>query len=415
MEEERYHKAHLLYQQQRYQDAVKVVNQMLSIEPNDAESLALLALCNLQLEEYPQALSAIDSAVAADPNNAYILYIKAVILANMRKLAEALVLVDQAISLNPEDASYYSIKSFILYEKKDYAGALQAADNALSIDAEHLDALNNRSRALLRLKRTEESWETIEEALHQDPNNDNTHATYAWSLLEKGEAKKALQHFTEALRINPNNMYAQAGMAEALKARYAVYRWFLQYTFWMASLTSKYQWGVIIGFYIAFKGITNLAESNEILQPFLYPLIAFFALIAMTTWIANPLSNLFLRLNKYGEHLLDDEEKRTASGVGVCLSLSVLSLGAFLVLDNEAWLVSAAVSFAMMIPISRFYMPTKIKNLMKYYTLGLLILAVLGLAEAFTGMKQLSFALPFFIFAFVAFQWIANFQSIERE
>jgi len=69
----------------------------------------------------------------------------------------------------------------------------------------------------------------------------------------------------------------------------------------------------------------------------------------------------------------------------------------------------------MMIPISRFYMPTKIKHLMKYYALGLLILAVLGVAEAFTGMKQLSFALPFFIFAFVAFQWIANFQSIERE
>jgi tetratricopeptide (TPR) repeat protein len=415
MEDQNIERAHLLYDQERYADAIKAVNQALSSEPNDIELLALLALCHMQTDELVQSKQAIEAAISIEPDSAHLLHIKSVILANSRSMKEALDFANQAIALDPEEASYFSIKSYIHYEQKDYEGALDAADMALSLDAEHIDALNNRSRALLRLKRTEDSWSTIEEALHQDPNNDSTHATYAWSLLEKGEPQKALHHFTEALRLNPNNEYAQYGMSEALKARYAVYRWFLSYTFWMSSLTSKYQWGVIIGFYIGFKGIRNLAKYNESLQPFLYPLIGLLALVAMTTWIATPLSNLFLRLNKYGEHLLDDEDKRTATGVGVCLGLSLISLLVYVAFSTEPWLVLAAASFAMMIPVSSFYMETKIPNLMKYYTLGLLLLAALTVFQAFTGVAQLGWAMPVFIFGFIAFQWVANYQAIEQE
>lgn len=415
MEDQYIERAHLLYDQERYADAIKAVNQSLSSNPNDIESLALLALCFMQTDQLEQSKKAIESAIAIEPDSAHLLHIKSVILANSRALKEALDYANQAIALDPEEASYFSIKSYILYEQKDYEGALEAADMALSMNAEHIDALNNRSRALLRLKRTEDSWNTIEEALHQDPNNDSTHATYAWSLLEKGDHNKALHHFTEALRLNPNNEYAQYGMTEALKARYVVYRWFLSYTFWMSSLTSKYQWGVIIGFYFGFKGIRNLAASNESLQPFLYPLIGLLALVAMTTWIATPLSNLFLRLNKYGEHLLDDEEKRTANGVGVCLGLTMVSILAFFVFEVEAWLILGAVSFAMMIPISAFYVETKIPNLIKYYSLGLLLLGAFSVFEAFVGNSVFSWALSVFLFGFIAFQWIVNYQAIEQE
>ena len=121
--------------------------------------------------------------------------------------------------------------------------------------------------------------------------------------------KKALEHFKEALTNDPTFKYAQAGMMQALKATNPIYRLFLKYSFWMNNLTAKYQWGVIIGFYLGFKALKTIARNNEALQPYLTPLIIALALVAFSTWVIAPISNLFLRFNKYGQLLLDKKEK----------------------------------------------------------------------------------------------------------
>ncbi len=133
---------------------------------------------------------------------------------------------------------------------------------------------------------------------------------------KKEKTKKRLEHFREALRINPGFEYARSGMAEALKARYWLYKLFLKYAFWIGNLTAKYQWAVIIGLYIAFRLLNTLAQSNEALRPYLTPVIILFALFAFSTWIITPVSNLFLRLNPFGKYLLDKNEIRSSNLVG---------------------------------------------------------------------------------------------------
>ena len=137
----------------------------------------------------------------------------------------------------------------------------------------------------------------------------------AGTCLKKENIKKHSEHFREALKLDPNFTYAQSGMLEALKANNIFYRLFLQYSFWMGNLTAKYQWGVIIGFYIGFRLIRALAASNENLRPYLTPIIILLALIMFSTWIITPVSNLFLRFNKYGKHLLGKQDKISANFV----------------------------------------------------------------------------------------------------
>ena len=77
----------------------------------------------------------------------------------------------------------------------------------------------------------------------------------------------------------------------------------------MSNLTAKYQWGVIIGFFLGFRGLETIARNNEGLQPYLIPLNISITFIAFSTWIIAPVSNLFFRFNKYGQLLLDKKEK----------------------------------------------------------------------------------------------------------
>lgn len=80
--------------------------------------------------------------------------------------------------------------------------------------------------------------------------------------------------------------FAQAGILEALKAANPAYRLFLMYSFWMSKLTANYQWAVIIGFYLAFRGLNALARNNEALAPFIIPLLIVFGFVAFQ-WVAN--------------------------------------------------------------------------------------------------------------------------------
>ena len=322
-EDNRITKVEILIQQKKFADAERILSDLLTGDATNIHFLSLLAEVFLQQSKFDQATRIIDNAIGLSPGAAYLFYIKTRIAIQQDKLSEAEKHIKQAIELDPNDADYFALSANIKLARKQFSEALETANRALEIDSENLLALNTRSTALNKLNRTEESYQTIQGALREDPNNSYTHANYGWGLLEKGDHKKALEHFKEALTNDPTNAYAQSGMLEALKATNPIYRLFLQYSFWMSNLTAKYQWGVIIAFYVGFRALKTLARNNEALRPYLVPLIVALGLVAFSTWIIKPISNLFLRFNKYGQLLLDKKEKMSsnfvAASLGICL------------------------------------------------------------------------------------------------
>ncbi|MCA1745961.1 MAG: tetratricopeptide repeat protein, partial [Bacteroidales bacterium] len=346
-EDNRLVKVEIFIQQNRFSEAEKVLSDLLSEDPNDTQYLSLLGEVNLQQGKLDNAHLIINNAIGLSPDAPHLFYIKSRIAVQQGVLAEAEKFIHQAIELNSYDADYFALLASIQLGRKRFNEALETANRALEIEAEHLLALNTRSTALNKLKRSTESFDTIEGALREDPNNAYTHANYGWGLLEKGDHKKSLEHFKEALKKDPTFEYAQAGMLEALKAANPIYRLFLKYAFWMGNLTSRYQWGVIIGFYIVIRVLNAVARNNEGLQPYLTPIVIGLALIAFSTWVIAPISNLFLRFNKYGQLLLDKKEKLSSNYVAASFGLFVAGLLAYFSLSDARFLPVAIFGFAM--------------------------------------------------------------------
>jgi tetratricopeptide (TPR) repeat protein len=407
-------RAQILIQQKRYAEAEKLLKDVLRTNPNDILVLTLLSEANLLQDKVADATTLVHTAIAISPDAHHLFYLKSKIAIHREDYEEAEKSIKQAVEYEPSDGDYYALWASIKLSRKKYDDALALANKALELDAENILGLNTRSTALLKLDRVEEAFKSIEGALREDPENAYTHTNYGWSLLEKGDRKKALEHFREALKHDPNFAYAKAGMVEALKAKSIFYRVFLKYAFWISNLTAKYQWGVILGFYFGFKGLKLLAEKNEAMRPYLTPLLVLLGLIAFSTWIITPISNLFLRLNAYGKYLLTKDEMRSSNFVGVSFLIFIVGVVLYMIAGDQKFLPVAAFGFAMMLPFGVMFSPSKLKHLLVVYSAAMTLLGIGGIVIALTTGELFNTFTAIFIFGFIAFQWIANYFLIKE-
>ncbi len=414
IEDHRISKVVLLIEQKKYPEAERMLRDLLSQDPNNIHFLSLLAEVHIQDDRFVVARQIIDNAIGLSPESPHLYYMKSRVAVAEEKYDEAEANVKQAIERDPYDADYFAFSSQIKLMRKDFNHALELADRALAIDSENLLALNSRSTALLKLNRKEDSFNTIQGALREDPNNAYTHANYGWGLLEKGDHRKALEHFRESLKNDPSYAYAQAGMVEALKATNPIYRLFLKYAFFMGNLTARYQWAVILGFYFGVRILRSVAKSNAALQPFLVPLIIVLTLVAFSTWIIEPVSNLFLRFNRYGQFLLDKKEKMSSNFVAGSFALFACGLLGYFILSDERFLALAAFGFAMMVPLSMMFSPSKYKHASLIYAVAMAVVGTIAVALTFSSGELFNIFSVIFIFGFVAFQWLANFFIIRQ-
>lgn len=414
-EDNRLSRAEVLIEQKKYADAEKILTNLLAEYSDNIHFLSLLAEVNLQQNKPDAANGIIDNAIALSPDTSHLFYTKSRIAIMQDKLGEAEKHIHQAISLEPYDADYFALLASIKLGRKDFNEALEAANKALSTDPENILALNIRSTALNKLNRSKEAAKTIEGALKEDPNNAYTHANYGWGLLEKGEYKKALEHFKEALSNDPSSDYAQSGILEAIKATNPIYRWFLKYQFWINNLKAQYQWRFLIGFFLVFRALKTLARNNETLQPYLTPLVIVLGLLAFSTWIITPISNLLLRFNKYGQLLLDKKQKMSANLVAASLGVFVVGLLLYFILSDERMLPLAIFGFLMMPPLGVVFSPSQKKQVLLIYTVALAITGIVAIAITFSTGKILNTMSFVFIIGFAVFQWVANYYSIKAD
>lgn len=408
-------RAEVLLEHKRYSEAEQLLSTALEQAPNNVLILHLYSRLLAEQKQHDKALTLINQAIHLSPDYSYLYFTKASILIDREEYDQAEDLLSTAINIDPNIAQYYAYWGTIKVNRKQYQKGLDLANRALEIEAENLLALNTRSTALLKLNQKEEAIKTIEGALKEDPDNPYTHTNYGWGLLEKGDPKKALEHFQEALKQDPDYSYAQAGMGEALKARYFLYRIFLKYSFWMSNITAKYQWAVVIGFYLLIRLFDFVATSNEALEPIFTPIVIALSLLAFSTWVIGPISNLFLRFNSYGKHLLTAKEKLSSNFVALSFIILLIGLAAYVFSMNEKWVGVIAFGFIMMVPCSVLFHQSKYKYGMWSYTLLMMVLGIISLIVTFqTGVLLNSFSILFGL-GFIAFQFIYNFLIIRSD
>lgn len=400
-------RASLLIQHRRYEEAAKELQQVLASEPNHPYAHALLGVSATELGRHDEALEHLKFALGQQPDNPYFLYLMGLIYTRKDDLTNATKFVLSAISFDPHNADYFGLLAMIKMDERNWEEALTYANRGLQADPENLICLNSRSTALLKLNRKEESFETIKEALQNDPHNSHTHANLGWGWLERGDHNKALESFREALKLDPENNYAKAGLVEALKARYWFYRVFLQYVFWMTKKNAKYQWMFVIGIWVGIRLLDGVGRSNPQLEPFITPLVYLYSAFAVSTWILEPLSNLFLRLNVYGRYALTSDQIKASTFTGIGFLITLLGIGLIFTDYTDAAIYVIIYGVGFMILCSSMFKP-KVKSkrtIAMSLSIGLCVIGALALLVG----GQLGYSMMMiFLFGVMIYQFVIN-------
>ena len=409
----------LLYQQSRYDLAEEQLRQALAADPDDSYSHALLALCLTEREQFKAATEEAQHAVHLAPDDPFSHYALARVFYDRDRLEEASAAIAESIRQDPTDADYHSLLAAIRFDQRRWREALRAAEQGLQSDPEHVGCTNLRAMALVKLGRRQEAGATIDVALARNPENAITHANQGWTLLEKRDHTKALEHFREALRLDPENEWARRGIVEALKAKYFIYSLMLRYFLWMSKLSHGAQWAIILGGYFGYRFLSSVSSSHPDWAPWILPLKILYIVFAIMTWIADPLFNLLLRLNRFGRLALSEEQTAASNWIGAGLLAAVLSLSWWLVAGGQQALLLALVFGLTVLPLAGTFKCQAgwPRTVMAAYTtlLGMVGTVAVLMPDGSKSLRSMGAAMMglFLIGVFLS-GWIANLLIVQR-
>ena len=328
----------LLMQQNRPALAVDELRRQLTLDPHEPVAHALLALCLLDLDQPAEAQQEAELAIHIYPEYDLAFYALALAQHQQHRPKEAMAAINQALALDPADADYYHLLGSLRLESNQWQAALQATRTGLTFDAEHAGLHSLQARALARQGRSAEAAQAASEALGYGAESSSVQAQAGWVALETNRSKEALGHFQEALRLNPESEYARAGLVEALKARYWVYRTFMRFMYWANSLSVGLRQGLFIGAWVVAR--------------FVRPLLPLYLAFAYFSWFSDVLFESLLRFNRYGRYALSEAQRRHSNHFLALLGVAAVAGGAALALPTVKGLYSLCfVALGLLFPL----------------------------------------------------------------
>lgn len=406
----------LLLQQGRIEMAIKELRLELNQNPNNAYAMGLLGFCHSSEKDHENAAHLIESAIGLEPNNPYLFYLQAKIYLLANRFDDSIAAADNGLFLNPNGAEFFLIKGSIALNLDQWEEALKYAELGLESDPEHVDLINLRARSLIQLNRKKEAEATLNYALHKSPEDPLAHTNKGWVAIENDNYEEAVTHFREALRLAPTFDFAKTGLKEAIKGKNIVYRQILKFFLWTSKMNDKGRWQLIIGAYIIYWIFLKLAENYPTLAPFFYPFIIFYIIWAFSSWIAQPFSNLFLRLHPLGKLALSDDEKFASNLVGIFLSIGFIFCTMFFLFPEGElkylWLLIGGWFIIMLIPVAGTFIMEEESKARKYLAIYGSLIGLCGIAYIslvwFANMIIMPLVYAFGLGIFF-YGWVANY------
>jgi Flp pilus assembly protein TadD len=415
MMSDRYGRIQLLLSQRRYDMAERDLRSMLTEDPQDASALAMLSLC---ISHFPQRLveatEIAQRAIGISPDEAFTHYALAVCYLRRNRNSEAEQAINESLRLDPYDADAFAILGQSFLSRNRFDDALQAADRGLAVDPDHTDCGNLRSISLERLGRGDEAIQSAKETLKRDPDNPMSHAATGFTLLNSGNYREAQIAFREALRLDPQNEMARVGMINALNNRSFLFRMVHKFYVALSRLNSSAAFALIIGAWVLVQVLTRLvAPAVPALRPLIFPIVAFYVLFVIFTWISQPLFNTFLRFHPFGQHLLDRSQRWASNLIAPSLALSLFGFGWGVYCGAPvSAILAAAYWLGLTIPISAaFLMPTRQRQwLVGTAAIGIAVFPAVGVANAIweSSSQPLISSFTYFAYGLLAIQVASN-------
>ncbi len=334
-------------------DAEQELRMFMGENPEDAQAHAVLALILWDRGKRKEAFEEVEGALGLDPEDPYPVYVYCTLLLAAKRLDEADEVASELIEAMPESMLGFELRAKVALRRHDWNAALEAADAALRIDSDDEDSMSLRAQALVKLGKREEAMSGFDEALALSPNDDSIIAEKGWCVLECGDVAGARELFLNALRIDPNNESAKAGIVDSIKVKNFLYRLILKYFFWTGTLGGQARTGFLIGIWLIAKILRVVAKTIPTLQPFIIPVILLYVVFVLTTWLADPLTDLIMRFHPLGRHALSRKQIQRANFVGLVILGTIAFMVGFIAAPHQFVLLLLSLGCAALIfPVS---------------------------------------------------------------
>jgi len=246
-------KAFALHQAGNLVDAAHLYQEILAIDPVNADALNLLGVVFQVAKDFDTSILLLEQACAAAPDYCAPLVNLGNVYQESGRLEEALGAFQRAICLDPKSAAAYNNLASCLNALNRYEDAMQACVDGLKLDAKMCDLHVNMGNAMLNLGNAENSLKAFEKSVkfggHENPNawfnmgnalgdlgrfaeaceafakaveledaNAEIHYNYANALQQVYRFEEAVQHFEVALTLQPQYVDAYCNLASAYQS-----------------------------------------------------------------------------------------------------------------------------------------------------------------------------------------------------
>jgi predicted O-linked N-acetylglucosamine transferase (SPINDLY family) len=209
--------AELQYELEQFNDALRALEYVLRLEPQNAAALLLASATSLETGGYQQAIRLADQALQLEAKHHFAaLSNKSLACLRLGHYEEALAASILALALEPTQAMVYATQGSALFGLERYEEALAALEKSLALRPNHAITLINHAAVLRALQRLTEALASIDAALAVNPQSVTGLLNRAAILLDLRRNQDALASLEQLLAQQPNHLKAQTNRILAL-------------------------------------------------------------------------------------------------------------------------------------------------------------------------------------------------------
>jgi arylsulfatase A-like enzyme/Tfp pilus assembly protein PilF len=197
-----------------YDEALKLLDQVISEDPGIMEARQVRANIFLQLECVEETIEECKEALKIDPEYSAAIFTLAQAYKKQKKYDEAIAGFDRIVQIDSRDPKPHVNLGAIYTEIKEYDNAIAHLEQAIVIDPEHNAMAHNLLGSVyLEQKMLEPAEEEFRVALKMRPRIPDAHYNLGVLYEEKGDLKEAMEEYKKEIEIHPNAYPAHFNLA----------------------------------------------------------------------------------------------------------------------------------------------------------------------------------------------------------
>lgn len=201
--------AGVLLNQEKYEEASRLLEAVVAEEKGIPQAHLLLATCYVELKRMEEARAQYDLILKDDPNSIQALIGMANLLREEGEDEDVLALCQKALSLDEKNVQAYNLIGEVYMEKNDHAGALPYLERAVEIQPKLTQNSLNLAACLIGLKRYEEAEARLKEIAEQYPKFPLVHFHLGLLCEERGRVEEAMDAYRQEFSLYEDHFRAR--------------------------------------------------------------------------------------------------------------------------------------------------------------------------------------------------------------